>query len=132
MDWLVSIASLINVVALLHCIICLAFKTVNLKLTTPDKVNIGAWYVLSEPAYKAIGGNTRSSPPTPEDISRSLKDHPTVLFFHGNAANRAIQYRVQMYGSVSAQLGELGDERLCYRVTVLILWSNSALQVRMS
>ncbi|KAG8944527.1 hypothetical protein FRC04_001749 [Tulasnella sp. 424] len=81
------------------------FKTVNLKLATPDKVNIGAWYVFSEPAYKAIGGNTRSSPPTSEEISKSLKDHPTVLFFHGNAANRAVRYRVQMYGSVSAQLG---------------------------
>ncbi|KIO27030.1 hypothetical protein M407DRAFT_195218 [Tulasnella calospora MUT 4182] len=81
------------------------FKTVNLKLTTADNVNIGAWYVLSEPAYKAIGGISRSSPPTSEEVSKSLKDHPTVLFFHGNAANRAIQYRVQMYGSVSAQLG---------------------------
>ncbi|KAG8987450.1 hypothetical protein FRB90_003333, partial [Tulasnella sp. 427] len=81
------------------------FKAVNLKLPTPDNVNIGVWYVLSEPAFKAIGGDARSAPPTSEEISRSLKEHPTVLFFHGNAANRAINYRVQMYGSVSAQLG---------------------------
>ncbi len=31
--------------------------------------------------------------------------HPTVLFFHGNGANRAIRYRVSLYRQLSGRLG---------------------------
>jgi len=31
--------------------------------------------------------------------------HPTVLFFHGNAANRAARYRVSLYKQLSGRLG---------------------------
>ncbi|KAG8905480.1 Light-sensor Protein kinase [Tulasnella sp. 403] len=81
-----------------------AFKTLNLKLNTSDGVRIGAWYILSEPAYRTSGGKNRTHPPTGDEISQSLREHPTVMFFHGNAANRAINYRVQFYGQVTSKL----------------------------
>ncbi|KAG9037022.1 hypothetical protein FRB95_007317 [Tulasnella sp. JGI-2019a] len=75
------------------------FKTLNLMLTTPDNVRIGAWFVLSDSAYKSSGAFNRTQPPNPTEVTRALENFPTVLFFHGNAASRAVKYRVQFYGA---------------------------------
>lgn len=83
-----------------------AFKTLPLRLHTPDGVELGAWYILSEPSYHSGGGEQRSGPPSEEEVRQSIADHPTVLFFHGNAASRAVKYRVQMYGQVTSRLGK--------------------------
>ncbi|KAG8887281.1 hypothetical protein FRB98_000267 [Tulasnella sp. 332] len=81
------------------------FKTLNFKLTTLDNVRIGAWFILSEPAYKSSGAFNRTEPPTPSEVKIALKDFPTVLFLHGNGANRAIEFRVQFYSQVTRSLG---------------------------
>ncbi|KAI0671098.1 alpha/beta-hydrolase [Trametes maxima] len=81
-------------------------KTLNLKLTTSDNVTIGAWFVLSEPAYQSL---RISSPvalvqPSIETVQEALRAYPTVLYFHGNAATRAAPMRVQHYSSYTSRL----------------------------
>ena len=87
-------------------VVLIVYKTSNLRIPSSDNQTIRAWYVLSEPAYQASGGIKRTGSPTSQEIRKSLEDYPTVLFFHGNAASRAVKYRVQMYGQVTSRLRE--------------------------
>jgi abhydrolase domain-containing protein 12 len=69
-----------------------AHKTLNLQLNASDGVALGAWFVLSDTYYLAQA-------PAPGTLTAhlgaALRAHPTVLFLHGNAASRAVPYRVQ-------------------------------------
>jgi abhydrolase domain-containing protein 12 len=82
----------------------LAGKTLNLQLTTSDNVTLGAWLVLSDTFYHA-----QPTQPTAETLPalalQALQSHPTVLFLHGNAATRAVAFRVGIYAALSARLG---------------------------
>lgn len=83
-----------------------ASKTLDLKLKTPDNVKIGAWFVLSEAEYQRSGGFNRTSPPSADEVTQALETHPTVLYFHGNAASRAVKYRVHFYEQMTGRLSE--------------------------
>ncbi|WVQ86153.1 hypothetical protein IAT38_008321 [Cryptococcus sp. DSM 104549] len=80
------------------------FKTRNLKLNTSDGETLGAWHVLPHSIYKAH----KSFPPSQaisEDVfEQALRDRPTVIYFHGNAGNRATAHRVRGYSSFSNYL----------------------------
>ncbi|KAF9485881.1 alpha/beta-hydrolase [Pholiota conissans] len=77
-------------------------RTLNLRITTPDNETLGAWFILSNTYYSSLQS-------IPGDISNhiipALKEHPVVLFFHGNAATRAFSARVQHYQAFSTRLG---------------------------
>ncbi|KAG5654775.1 hypothetical protein H0H81_003783 [Sphagnurus paluster] len=77
-------------------------KTLNLKLRTPDNEVLGAWFILSDHYYQKL-------PEIPSQIhdhvSLAVKQHPTILFFHGNAATRAFKARVMHYQAYSSRLG---------------------------
>ncbi|KAJ7695720.1 Alpha/Beta hydrolase protein [Mycena rosella] len=76
-------------------------KTVNLKINTADNESLGAWFVLSDPFYHSL----HAIPSQPADhIPTALKSHPTILFFHGNAATRAFSARIQQYTAYSSRL----------------------------
>ena len=79
-----------------------ANRTLNFKLQTPDNETLGAWFILSEPYY-------RSLPTIPTGLAQhivpALKEHPVILFFHGNAATRAFSARIQHYQGFSTRLG---------------------------
>lgn len=84
-----------------------AGKTLNFHIQTSDNITLGAWFVLSDTYYRT----TPFPPPPPShtpsiqsDIPQALKTHPTVLFFHGNAATRVAPYRVQYYQSMTTRL----------------------------
>lgn len=94
----------------------LALKTLNFKLTTPDNVQIGAWFALSEQEYIASGGFNRTTPPGPGEVNKALVNRSTVLFFHGNAANRAAGYRVRLYEQMTKRLSEC-----CLQTTLAFL-----------
>lgn len=83
---------------------CTAGKTLNLQLTTSDNVTLGAWFILSDRFY-----HNQVTQPTPEILSSlvptTLRTHPTVLFLHGNAATRAVRFRIQIYSALSARFG---------------------------
>ncbi|KAF6757555.1 abhydrolase domain-containing 12 [Ephemerocybe angulata] len=75
-------------------------RTLNFHLTTPDNESIGAWFVLNDQYYQSL-------PSIPSDLQAyvkpALKDRPTVLFFHGNAATRAFKVRVAIYKALTSR-----------------------------
>jgi abhydrolase domain-containing protein 12 len=79
-----------------------ANRTLNFKLQTPDAESLGAWFILSEPYY-------RSLPTIPTEVAEhvvpALKARPVILFFHGNAATRAMGIRIRHYQAFSTRLG---------------------------
>ena len=82
-----------------------AGKTLNFNIHTSDNIILGAWFILSDKYYRTIPFPPPSSSPSLQsDIPQALKTHPTILFFHGNAATRAAPYRVQFYQTMSTRL----------------------------
>ncbi|OSD02496.1 alpha/beta-hydrolase [Trametes coccinea BRFM310] len=81
-------------------------KTLNLKLTASDNVTIGAWFVLSEPFYQSLRHASPSplEQPSLADVQEAVRSHPTILYFHGNAATRAAPKRVQHYAAFTSRL----------------------------
>lgn len=81
----------------------LAGKTANIKIQTADNHTLGAWFILSDTIYHDL-----SFPPPPSaaelHISEAVAQRPTVLFFHGNAATRAISMRVRLYSGFTSRL----------------------------
>jgi abhydrolase domain-containing protein 12 len=90
----------------MHDTVPKAHKATNLNITTSDNEILGAWFILSDAFYQEF---SRSSgrpkrPFVEEELRTSLRKYPTVIFFHGNAANRAAPYRVSLYSSLSTRL----------------------------
>ncbi|KAJ2968237.1 hypothetical protein NUW54_g13276 [Trametes sanguinea] len=81
-------------------------KTLNFKLTTSDNVTIGAWFVLSEPFYQSLRRDAPSplEQPSLATVQDAVRSHPTILYFHGNAATRAAPKRVQHYAAFTSRL----------------------------
>ncbi len=73
----------------------LAHRTINLKIETPDSVQLGAWLIL--PEDPRIPDDVLSGPPADESVSASLRHKPTILLFHGNTAARAVPFRITHY-----------------------------------
>jgi abhydrolase domain-containing protein 12 len=78
-------------------------KTANIKIQTADNHTLGAWFILSDTIYHNL-----SFPPPPSaaelHISEAVAQRPTVLFFHGNAATRALSMRVRLYSGFTSRL----------------------------
>lgn len=83
-----------------------AGKATNLYLHTSDNETLGAWFVLAEPYYRTALSSNLTLPPSshPTLLSESLKAHPTVLFFHGSTATRAMPRRIALCKALSARL----------------------------
>ncbi|KDQ62270.1 hypothetical protein JAAARDRAFT_30167 [Jaapia argillacea MUCL 33604] len=79
-------------------------KTLNLQLTTSDNVTLGAWFTLSDPYYQSLPSSPDALTPSSEHIRSALASYPTILYFHGNAATRAVPLRVQHYTTFSSRL----------------------------
>ncbi|KAJ6466383.1 Alpha/Beta hydrolase protein [Mycena sanguinolenta] len=76
-------------------------KTINLRIETADNESLGAWFVLSDSFYHSLP----TIPTQPVDLLPiALKARPTILFFHGNAATRALGARIQHYTGYSSRL----------------------------
>ena len=77
---------------------CEVDRTVNVKIETPDNERLGAWLVLPNVHMNTTNPISRQQAPLSEsDIHTSLSTHPTILYFHGNAATRAMSQRVRYY-----------------------------------
>ncbi|KAF8305667.1 alpha/beta-hydrolase [Clavulina sp. PMI_390] len=86
-------------------------KAFNLHINTADNETLGAWFLFSDsyyqksslhPSFTATGSVT--NPVFDEHLLPALQSRPTVLLFHGNAANRAASYRVALYAALSSRL----------------------------
>ncbi|GAA5827343.1 hypothetical protein JCM11251_003774 [Rhodosporidiobolus azoricus] len=81
-------------------------KVRPLNLTTPDGARLGAWHVLPKSVYEEYveEKGTPEEGPLPEEVfDQALRspEHPTILYFHGNAGTRAAGNRVRVARHVS-------------------------------
>lgn len=74
----------------------------NFKIKTEDNETLGAWFVLSDPYYHSLPSIPLS---VESHVTTALKQRPTILFFHGNAATRAFHVRISHYQAFSSRLG---------------------------
>ncbi|CCA70881.1 hypothetical protein PIIN_04817 [Serendipita indica DSM 11827] len=79
-------------------------KVINTQITTSDNLTLGAWFTFSDLYFQEASlsrpGNITM---TEVDLAAALKDHITILFFHGNAASRAAPHRVRFYSQWSSR-----------------------------
>ena len=69
-----------------------ANRAANVNFTTSDGLRLGAWFVLSEDVYTPTLVPT-SDGLTEKQVNTAIKTRPTIIFFHGNAGNRAALFR---------------------------------------
>ncbi|KAI9637095.1 Alpha/Beta hydrolase protein [Dioszegia hungarica] len=82
-----------------------AAKTRNFYLETADGKRIGIWHILPRSVYQTVTGGLPPREPFGKEVyEKALTQRPTILFFHGNAANRAVPYRIRIYTALSQQL----------------------------
>ncbi|KAF8327028.1 Alpha/Beta hydrolase protein [Cantharellus anzutake] len=84
------------------------YSTVNLNISTSDNVRLGAWFIVSDSYYQhtsKVKGRRPNRPLSLPELTTAMSRYPTVLFFHGNAADRAVAYRVSLYSQLSNRLG---------------------------
>lgn len=81
-------------------------KARNLNIITSDGVRLGAWHVLPDGYHRTLQPEPFSSPVTlsSADYDRALCEHPTIIYLHGNAANRAAPLRIASYVQFTARL----------------------------
>ncbi|WRT70786.1 uncharacterized protein IL334_007785 [Kwoniella shivajii] len=80
------------------------FKTRNLRLSTADGEEIGAWHILPRSSYKSLVPFPPQRPLSGDVFDKALGERPTVLYFHGNAGTRAVTHRVRSYSAFSNSL----------------------------
>lgn len=81
-------------------------KARNLALTTSDGVRIGAWHVLPDAFHRRLQPTplTANAKIKPDDYDEALRQHPTIIYLHGNAANRAAPFRTAAYAQFTSRL----------------------------
>ncbi len=94
-----------------HLSLPTAFKTHNVRIKTPDKETLGAWFTFSDPFYAAhkanllSSSNSSTSPSSSDELIRTaLRTHPTILFLHGNGGTRVLPSRVHHYQAFASRL----------------------------
>ncbi|EKM79328.1 hypothetical protein AGABI1DRAFT_74272 [Agaricus bisporus var. burnettii JB137-S8] len=80
-------------------------KTLNMMIPTQDGESLGAWFVLSDRYYHKLSASPTRESLAAEHIQVAVRNHPTILFLHGNAATRAFSARVQHYLTFSSRFG---------------------------
>ncbi|PWN49067.1 alpha/beta-hydrolase [Violaceomyces palustris] len=85
------------------------FKVRNFRLTTSDGVSLGAWHILPDEFYQEQmakkSDDDSDQDAFSEDIfDQALQKYPTIIYLHGNAANRAAPFRVSTYSLLTNRL----------------------------
>ena len=75
-------------------------RSLNIHIDTPDGARLGAWLYLPPGIRGDLG-----TPPTPFNVDTSLSTHPTIILLHGNAATRAVKFRVEICAAYAAHFG---------------------------
>ncbi|GAA5864803.1 hypothetical protein JCM8547_009237 [Rhodosporidiobolus lusitaniae] len=85
-------------------------KVLPLNLTTPDGARLGAWLVPPQSVYEkwvegnGVPGEGESMPLRVYDEALRSPSHPTVIYYHGNAATRAAGNRVRTGRHISSEM----------------------------
>ena len=73
-----------------------------------ETLSLGVWHIMPKMYYKKYSTQEAiwaDASVRNETYSQSLKFHPTVIYFHGNAANRAAKHRKETYAAITDHLG---------------------------
>ncbi|PWN45103.1 alpha/beta-hydrolase [Ceraceosorus guamensis] len=79
-------------------------KTRNLRLKSDDGIQIGAWHVVPDIHLRQIVQKFDDPAPSDSAYDAALKAYPTVIYLHGNAANRAAPFRIASYNQFTNRL----------------------------
>ncbi|KAJ3106344.1 hypothetical protein HDU97_006542 [Phlyctochytrium planicorne] len=83
-------------------------KARNLTIKTSDGLLLGAWHILPTAYYRSVTadvGKKRRGSNVDEGVQlQALRDRPVVLYFHGNAGNRASPKRIETYRNFADKL----------------------------
>ncbi|KAL9940230.1 hypothetical protein V8E36_000935 [Tilletia maclaganii] len=79
-------------------------KARNLRITTGDGLSIGAWHLVPDCYYHKVHPKVTSDPLYESDFNTALQKYPTVIYFHGNAGNRAAPFRTASYAFVTSRM----------------------------
>lgn len=72
----------------------------NVRIETDDGVQVGAWHILPSHYYMGQRLRFREKDMMQDaiyDLALGNPDYETVIYFHGNAGNRAAPWRVDLY-----------------------------------
>ncbi|KAK0528766.1 hypothetical protein OC842_004446 [Tilletia horrida] len=79
-------------------------KARNIRLTASDGVSLGAWHLVPDVFYNSLHPRITSPPLKEADFDSALRTFPTVIYFHGNAGNRAAPFRTASYAYVTSRM----------------------------
>ncbi|KAI8364713.1 Alpha/Beta hydrolase protein [Radiomyces spectabilis] len=88
----------------------------NIKITTSDNVTLGAWHFV--PLEYHMKHQLREKEHVQDSVfDAALADaqYDTVIYFHGNAMNRAAPWRVDLYKALSEKFRRLNIITIDYR-----------------
>ncbi|KAI8149885.1 Alpha/Beta hydrolase protein [Fennellomyces sp. T-0311] len=92
-------------------------KIRNIHFTTSDNITIGAWHILPTLYYQKH--DLRANPDIPDDTvydaALSNPSYDTVVYFHGNALNRAAPWRTDLYKRLGDKFNRLNIIAIDYR-----------------
>ncbi|KAM3579016.1 hypothetical protein VKS41_008552 [Umbelopsis sp. WA50703] len=93
-------------------------KVRNVHIETDDGVRVGAWHILPSHYYMGQRLRFRNKDMMQDaiyDLALGNPDYETVIYFHGNAGNRAAPWRVDLYKKISDKFPNVNIVAIDYR-----------------
>ncbi|KAG2219220.1 hypothetical protein INT45_004580 [Circinella minor] len=93
-------------------------KIRNIQIITADNVTLGAWHILPTSYYlqkQLRDDQNLVDSPTIYDTALSDPSYDTVIYFHGNALNRAAPWRIDLYKHLGEKFNRLNIIAIDYR-----------------
>ncbi|CAD6888548.1 unnamed protein product [Tilletia controversa] len=79
-------------------------KARNIRIKTSDGLSLGAWHIVPDAFYHKVHPKFTSPGLQSSDYESALRTFPTVIYFHGNAGNRAAPFRTATYAYITSRL----------------------------
>ncbi|KAI8582123.1 hypothetical protein K450DRAFT_229121 [Umbelopsis ramanniana AG] len=93
-------------------------KVRNIHISAEDGTSIGAWHFLPSHYYMGQQLRYRSKDRMQDaiyDLALGNPDYETVIYFHGNAGNRAAPWRVDLYKKIGDKFPNVNVIAIDYR-----------------
>lgn len=93
-------------------------KVRNVRIETDDGVQVGAWHILPSHYYMGQRLRFREKDMMQDaiyDLALGNPDYETVIYFHGNAGNRAAPWRVDLYKKLNDKFPNVNIIAIDYR-----------------
>ncbi|KAJ8658864.1 hypothetical protein O0I10_005246 [Lichtheimia ornata] len=92
-------------------------KIRNFQITTSDNITLGAWHILPSSYHLQHGLRDIQGVPETSVYEKALSDpkFETLVYFHGNAMNRAAPWRIDLYKRLSDKFDRLNIITIDYR-----------------